>query len=122
MTDPWAITITPEPGTENATIKTTDGQEFTVKGLAVFADGGDGHLFVYTWNSPIIAASGCVRACCEAIRQGNRTVVAFYRAMLSMFAQATSLPPTSISAEDLIRKWDAQEVYNSVKELEKKSN
>lgn len=122
MTAPWSITITPVPKSEECRIHTSDGQDFTVKGLALFADGGEGHLFQFTWNSPHVAASGCVRACCEAIRRGDRFVVAFYHAMLGMFAQATSIPPASVNAEDILRRWEAQEKYDAVKKPDREFN
>lgn len=123
MSDAWRITITPIPKSEDCTINTSDGQEFTVRGLAIFADGGDGHLFTYTWNSPEKAASGCYRACAEAIRNGNLFVVSFYKCLLRMFAMGTGADGTKqVSADELLRRWDAEDTYKAVQADEKKFN
>ena len=123
MTAPWHITITPVPGSEECHIETSDGQEFTVRGLALFADGGEGHLFSYWWNSPAMAACGCVRAFAEAIRREDPFAIAFYKRMLQgMVAITGGKDRQTISAEDLLRRWDAQEKYDAVQVPEKKFN
>lgn len=122
MPDPWSITITPIPKSEDAIIRTSDGQEWTVKGLALFADGGEGHLFSYTWNSPAVAARGCVRTIVSAMSQGNEFVIAFYRCLFKHFTRATGGERKFVDGEELLRQWEAEEVYKSVQEDPKKFN
>lgn len=121
--DEWSITITPIPKSEDCKIKTTDGQEFIVKGIAIFADGGDGQAFSFTWNSPLAAAKGCVKALASAIQSGNEFVVTFYQCIFRMFALCTGNEKrTVVSPEDLLRRWDAEDVYRSVIGDPKKAN
>ncbi len=119
----WNIKITPIPKSEDCKIETSDGQVFTVKGLAIFADGGDGQAFTYTWNSPMVAAKGCVKALATAVNSGNEFVIAFYKCIFKMFALCTgNEKKTVVSPEELLRRWDAEDIYNAVKEDPKKAN
>lgn len=119
----WHITITPVPKSEDCKIETSDGQVFIVKGLAIFADGGDGQAFTYTWNSPMVAAKGCVKALAAAINSGNEFVVTFYNCIFKMFALCTGNDTRKIvSPEDLLRKWDAEDIYKAAQEDPKKAN
>lgn len=121
--EPWAITIIPIPKSEDCLIKTSDGHEFKVKGLALFADGGDGNLFSYWWNSPRVAAMGCVRAFSEAIRRGDRFAISFYKCILQGLTLVTGCSDKkTISPEELLRRWDAEDSYKAVQEDEKKFN
>lgn len=114
---PWSITITPTPSSEVSTIRTSDGQEFTVRGLALFADGGEGHLFSFFWGSPAMAAAGFIRSFVETIRRGDLFAVAFYKRVLSGLVAATgSKDRQTVTAEDLLRRWDAEDVYNAMKD------
>ncbi len=123
MNDPWSITITPIPKTEDCTIRTSDGQEFTVRGLAVFADGGDGQAFSFFWNSPLSAAKGCVKALAAAIQRGDDFAVSFYNCIFRMFALCTGNEKRNVvSPEDLLRRWDAEDVYKVGQEDPKKFN
>ena len=119
----WSITITPIPKSEYCKIKTTDGQEFTVRGIAIFADGGDGQAFSFTWNSPLAAARGCVKALVAAINGGNDLALTFYKCIFKMFALCTGNDGrTAISPEELLRRWDAEDIYKASKEDQKKAN
>ena len=119
----WSITITPIPRSEECTIKTSDGKEWTVKGLALFADGGEGHLFSYYWNSPGMAASAFVRSLGESIRRGDMFGQQFYRAILRGLTLATGGKDRQVvSAEDVLRRWEAEETYKAVSEDPKKFN
>jgi hypothetical protein len=123
MPDPWSITITPVPGSEDCLIKTSDGQEFSVRGAAIFADGGDGHLFAWYWNSPGMAASGFVRSLSESIRSGNTFAEQFYRAILRGLTMATGGKDKKyVSVDDVLRRWEAEETYQAVTEDPKKFN
>lgn len=122
MADGWSITITPVPKSEECNIRTSDGQEFVVRGLALFADGGDGHLFSYTWNSPAIAARGCIRALAAAFSQGNEFVIQFYRCLFKQLSLTTGAERQMVDPNDLLRRWDAEDVYKTVQEPEKKFN
>lgn len=122
MLDPWSITITPTPKSEDCLIRTSDGQEFTVKGLALFADGGDGNLFVYTWNSPKVAACGCIRALASAFKQGNEFVLQFYRCLFRQLSITTGAERKMGDPEDLLRRWESEDLYRSVQEDPKKAN
>jgi len=123
MTAPWHITITPVPGSEECHIETSDGQEFTVRGLALFADGGEGHLFSFFWGSPALAAAGFIRSFVEVLQRSDLFAVAFYKRVLHGLVMATGgKDRQTISAEDLLRKWDAQEKYDAVQVPEKKFN
>lgn len=120
---PWSITITPEPGTENATITTPDGQEYHVKGLAVFADGGEGHLFSFFWGSPAMAAAGFVRSFVEVVQRGDLFAVAFYkRALYGLVGATGGKDRQTVAADDLLRRWDAEDVHKAVQEDPKKAN
>ena len=119
----WSITITPIPKTEDATVTTSDGQTFTVRGLALFADGGDGNLFSFFWNSPHAAASGCYRSCAEAIKRDDPFATQFYKCLLKLFALGTGAQATKVvAAEDVLRRWEAEEVYKAASEDPKKFN
>lgn len=123
MPDPWSITITPVPKSEDCVIRTSDGQEFTVRGLALFADGGDKQLFTYWWNSPKVAACGCVRAFAEAIRRGDMFAQTFYKCLLAGLVSITGCGEKQrIDAEDLLRRWDAEDKYKAVQEKPEKYN
>lgn len=119
----WHITITPIPKSEDCKIETSDGQVFTVNGLAIFADGGDGQAFTYTWNSPLVAAKGCVKALAAAVNSGNEFVVTFYNCIFKMFALCTgSEKRTTVSPDELLKRWNAEDIYKSVQEDPKKFN
>lgn len=123
MSTPWSITITPVPKSEDCLIKTSDGQEWTVKGLALFADGGEGNLMSYYWNSPGMAASGFVRSLGESIRRGDEMAQQFYRAILRGLTMAAGgKDRQTVSAEDLLRRWNAEDTYKAVKEDPEKFN
>lgn len=114
MTTPWSITITPIPGSEDCTVKV--GEEvYNVRGIALFADGGDGQLLSYFWNSPKVAACGCVKSFAQAIRSENRCAIQFYRELLQAFCKVTGAGGVEISPEDALRKFEAQEIYDAVK-------
>jgi hypothetical protein len=120
---PWSITITPVPGSEDCIVETSTGEKWTVKGLALFADGGDGNLFFYWWNSPAQAACGCVRAFAEAIRREDPFALAFYKKVLQGMVAITGCKDRqTISAEDLLRRWDAEDVYKAAQEPKNKFN
>lgn len=119
----WNITITPVPGSEDCTVKTSDGQEFSVRGLAIFADGGEGNLFSYWWNSPGMAASGFVRALSQAIQRGDTFAQQFYKAILRGLTMATGGKDKKyVSVDDILRRWEAEEVHKGVQVDEKKFN
>lgn len=94
-----------------------------MRGLALFADGGEGHLFSFWWNSPAMAACGCVRAFSEALRRGDPFAIAFYKKMLQGMVSITGCKDRqTISAEDLLRRWDAEDLFRAVQETKKKPN
>jgi len=116
MTTPWSITITPVPGSEDCVIETSDGQKFVVRGLALFADGGEGQLFTYWWNSPAMAACGCVRAFAEAIRREDPFALTFYKKILQGMVKVTGVRAfNEITQEEALRKFESQEIYDAVK-------
>jgi hypothetical protein len=120
---PWSITITPVVGTEDCIVKTSEGGEWTVKGLAVFADGGAGNLFFFHWNSPDVAAAGFVRSMASAMNGGNPFAERFYRCVLRNLVSATgSGEKKYVTADDLLRRWEAEDVYKAVQEDGKKFN
>jgi hypothetical protein len=117
MSDGWSITITPVSGGEDCKIRTSDGQEFVVKGLALFADsGGEGNLFSFYWNSPKVAACALVRSCVESIRREDPFALKFYQTMFYMFAKATGAQNTVLTPEDAVRMFEAKEVYEAMKD------
>jgi hypothetical protein len=121
MTAPWSIVITPIPKTEDCTIKV--GEEiFTVRGLAFFADGGDQNLLAYFWNSPKVAATACVKSFAQAIRSENRQAVQFYKELLQAMCKVTGVGANETTAEDLLRRWEAQEKYDMAKKPAREFN
>lgn len=118
MTPPWSIMITPIPGSEDCTVKV--GEEvYNVRGLALFADGGDQHLLSFFWGSPTVAAVGCVKSFAQAIRSENKPAVQFYQYLLRFMCKVTGVGANEISAEDLLRRWEAEDVYRAVQEADK---
>ena len=103
----YTIIVEVDPGTEESIIKTSDGREWTVKGIAIFADGGPNQLFTFFWNSPLVAAQAAVRACLEAVKQGNEVAAQFYKCLLRSFMLATKTEehPNVISPEELLARW-----------------
>ena len=118
----WHITITPIPGTEDCTIRTSDGREWTAKGVALFADGGDQQLFSYFWNSPAIAAAGCVKSFAQAIRSENKPAVQFYKYLLRFMCRVTGTGANEMTPEDALRMFEAKEVYDAARKNPKEFN
>ncbi len=117
MSDPWSITITPIPGCEDCKISTSDGQEFVVKGLALFADNaGEGNLFSFYWNDPKTAACALVRSCAESIRREDPFALKFYQTMFYQFAKVTGAKNTVLTPEDALRMFEAKEAYDAMKD------
>lgn len=120
MADDWSFTVTPVPKSETCTIRTSDGQEFTVKGLALFADNaGEGNLFSFYWNDPKVAACALVRSCVESIRREDPFALKFYQTMFYMFAKATGAQNTVLTPEDAVRMFEAKSVYEAMKDPQK---
>jgi hypothetical protein len=116
MSEPWHITITPVPKSEDCTIRTSDGNEWTVRGVALFADGGDQQLISFTWGSPAVAAAGCVKSFAQAIRAENQAAIKFYQYLLRYMVKVTGVPGLNeLSSEDALRKFEAQEIYDAIK-------
>ena len=116
----WSITITPIPKSEDCIIKTSDGQEWTVKGLAIFADGGDSNLFSFTWNSPVVAARGCIRALSAAFSQGNEFVLQFYRCLFKQLSLTTGAERKMVEPEELLKRWEDEDAAHVCKCAEEK--
>jgi len=112
MNKQYTITIEVTGGSEESVIRTSDGREWTVKGVVILADGGPSNLFTYFWNSPLIAAQAAVRACVEAAKQGNPVALQFYKCLLRSFMLATKAGehPNIITPEELLSRWDAEDV------------
>ena len=119
MADPWSITITPIPKTEDCTVKV--GEEvYTVRGLALFADGGDTQLLSFFWNSPSVAAAGCVKSFAQAVRSENQAAVEFYKHLLRYMVKVTGVKGLNeLSPEDAVRMFEAKSVYEAMKEPKK---
>jgi len=115
----FTITIEVEGGTENSVIRTSDGREWHVKGIVIFADGGPGQLFSFTWNSPGMAARAFVRSMIESVKQGNEVVVQFYRAVLKMLVQATGTGehPNQILPGELLARWNQEDEDEEQKKM-----
>ena len=111
---PWSITITPIPGSEDCTVKV--GEEiYTVRGLALFADGGDSHLLSFFWGSPSVAAAACVKSFAQAIRSENQPAVQFYKYLLRFMCRVTGTGANEMTPEDALRMFEAKETYEAVK-------
>ena len=121
MTTPWCITITPIPKTEDCTVQVGD-EVYTVRGLALFADGGDQNLLHFSWGSPAIAAAGCVKSFAQAIRSENQTAIQFYQYLLRAMCKVTGTGANEMTPEDALRKFEAQEIYDAVKVDKKRFN
>ena len=121
MADPWCITITPIPKTEDCTV-VVGGETYVVHGLALFADGGDQQLISFFWNSPQVAAVGCCKSFAQAIRSENQCAIQFYKALLHAMCKVTGVGANEIAPEDLLRRWEAQEVFDAAKTDPKKFN
>lgn len=115
----FTITIEVEGGTENAVIRTSDGREWHVKGISIFADGGPNELFTFFWNSPSVAATAFVRGLIEAVNQGNEVAAQFYRAVLKMLVLATGTGehPKQILPEELLAKWSKEDEEEESKKM-----
>jgi hypothetical protein len=120
MSEPWHITITPVPKSEDCTIRTSDGNEWTVRGVALFADGGDQSLMSWFWNSPAVAAAGCVKSFAQAIRSENKSAIKFYQYLLRFMVKVTGVPGLNeLSSEDALRMFEAKETYEAMKDPKK---
>jgi len=114
MSDRWHITITPTPGSEDCEVN-VDGEIYTVRGLALFADGGDKNLLSFFWNSPAVAAAGCVKSFAQSIRSENPFAVAFYKQLLQNLCRVTGTGIHEETPEEALKRFDAaQELYDSV--------
>jgi len=106
MPNKFRITIEVEGGKEEATIKTPDGNEYIVKGLALFGDAEqDGQLVTFFWNQPGLAAKAVVRGCATAINRGDEITTQFYRAILKGFAMATGTRHQD-NIEEVVSRWE----------------
>lgn len=118
MSDAWHITITPIPKSEDCTVQV--GEDiYTVRGLALFADGGDQNLISFFWNSPSVAAAGCVKSFAQAIRSENRFAVEFYQYLLRFMCRVTGTGANELTPEDALRMFEAKEVYEAMKDPKK---
>ena len=116
MSDPWSITITPVPGSEDCTVR-VDKDEYVVHGLALFADGGDSHLISFFWNSPAVAAAGCVKSFAQAIRSENPFAIEFYQYLLRYMVKVTGVGGLNeLSPEDALRMFEAKSIYEATKD------
>lgn len=92
------------------------GEEiYTVRGLALFADGGNGHLLSFFWNSPAVAAAACVKSFAQAIRSENKSAVQFYQYLLRFMCKVTGTGANEMTPEDALRMFEAKETYEAVK-------
>jgi len=106
MPNKFCITIEVEGGKQEATIKTSNGDEFTVNGLALFGDAEqNGQLFSFFWNQPGLAAKAVVRSCACAINRGDEIATQFYRAILKGFASATGTRHED-NAKEIAARWE----------------
>ena len=118
---PWSITITPIPKTEDCEI-TVGEEKYTVRGLALFADGGDQHLLSFFWGSPAVAAAGCVKSFAQAIRSENKSAVQFYKYLLRFMCKVTGTGANEMTPEDALRMFEAKEVYDAARKDPKEFN
>ena len=119
MSEPFRIIITPTPGTEDCEIN-VGGEIYNVRGLAMFADGGDSQLVSFFWNSPAVAAAACVKSFAQAIRSENQTAIKFYQYLLRAFCKVTGTGANEMTPEDALRKFEAQELYDAMAKTSKK--
>jgi len=109
MSNKFRITIEVEGGKEEATIKTSNGDEFVVNGLALFGDAEhDGQLLNFFWNKPGMAAKAVVRGCACAINSGDEITTQFYRAILKGFSISTGIRQVKEVAdpEEILSRWE----------------
>ena len=111
----WAITITPIPGSQDCKITTPEG-EYLVRGLALFADGGDQNLLSFFWNSAPIAAAACVKSMAQAIRSENQSAIQFYQYLLRFMCRVTGISANEETADEALKRFNAAaELYEAVK-------
>lgn len=119
MPDPWSIIITPVPKSEDCTVKVGD-EVYVVRGLALFADGGDSHLLSFFWNSPAVAAAGCVKSFAQAVRSENPSAIQFYQHLLRHMVKVTGAQGLNeLSPEDAVRMFEAKAEYEAAKDPKK---
>ena len=87
--------------------------------MALFADGGDQNLISFFWNSPAIAAAGCVKSFAQAIRSENQCACQFYQYLLRFMCKATGTGANEMTSEDALRMFEAKEVYEAMKDPKK---
>ena len=95
-------------------------ETYIVHGLALFADGGDQQLISFFWNSPAIAAAGCVKSFAQAIRSENKFAVEFYQYLLRFMVKVTGVQGLNeLTPKDALRMFEAKELYEACKDAKK---
>lgn len=111
MSDPKKMTIEIEVtgGQEEALIR-CNGEEYIVRGLALFADGAPGNLFSFFWASPLMAAQAVIKSCAEAYRREDAFAQSFYACLLRGFALATgSYPKPEEKGLEKLESWEKED-------------